>query len=99
MARFLISFEEPGNVSEPPLKIFLNVSGFPALQFVNKSGILLDTLLYPEIKSVASPKVSVVFRACFSFVSFFTGSKISDWVTILNENGILIVEPLYVPSK
>ena len=78
MARFLISFEEPGNVSEPPLKIFLNVSGFPSLQFVNKSGILLDTLLYPEIKSVASPKVSVVFRACFSFVSFFTGSKISD---------------------
>ena len=99
MARFLISFEEPGNVLESPLKIFLNVSGFPSFQFVNKSGILLDTFLYPEIKSEALPRLSVVFLAWFSFASFFTGSKISDWVTILNENGSLIVEPLYVPSK
>ena len=99
MARFLISSEEPGNLSEFPLNIFLNVSEFPSFQFVNKSGILLEILLYPEIKSVAFPKLSVVFRAWFSFASFFIGSKISDWVTILNENGILIVEPLYVPSK
>ena len=99
IARFLISSEEPGNLSEPPLKILLKVSVFPSLQFVNKSGILFDTLLYPEIKSAAFPKVSVVFLAWFSFVSFFTGSKISDWVMILNENGSLIVEPLYVPSK
>ena len=94
MARFLIASEEPGNVSEFPLKIFLNVPVFPSFQFVNKSEILLDTLLYPEIKSAAFPKLSVVFRAWFSFASFFTGSKISDWVTILNENGSLIFEPL-----
>ena len=99
MARFLISSEEPGNLSEPPLKILLKVSVFPSFQFVNKSGILLDTFLYPEIKSEALPRLSVVFLAWFSFVSFFTGSKISDWVTILNENGIFTVEPLYVPSK